>query len=207
MSIQHEHGTQSEFPKAATGIDGFKDITRGGPPRGRPTLVVGGIGSRKTPLAMQSLVNSATKYNEPGVFFSFEESEIGLVQNVRSCGFNLKDIDPIGDKRVATVGPIFAAFGNTAVLRSGLRRLFRFLKGKGVTAVITGETGSEGALTTNGLDKYACDDMTAFDNRATGNTATRRMKVLEYRGSFHGSNEHPYPMYMKTLRTGGGSER
>jgi len=66
-----------ELPKAATGIDGFDSITRGGLPRGRPTLVVGGPGSGKTLFGMEFLYNGATMYDEPGVFISFEESEKG----------------------------------------------------------------------------------------------------------------------------------
>ena len=231
MSVKARQSFQKELPKAATGIEGFDDITRGGLPRGRPTLIVGGPGSGKTLFAMEFLVNGATKYNEPGVFFSFEETEDELVQNVRSLGFDLRDlesknrlsidhirveaseivetgeydleglfvrmgfaIDSIGAKRVAldTIESIFSTFGNTVILRSELRRLFRFLKDKSVTAVITGEKGSGGSLTRNGLEEYVSDAVIVLDNRVEGNVATRRMRVLKYRGSSHGSNEYPF---------------
>jgi circadian clock protein KaiC len=231
MSKKAGLSVEKKLPKAATGIEGFDDITKGGLPRGRPTLIVGGPGSGKTLFAMEFLVNGATKYNEPGVFFSFEETEAELVQNVRSLGFDLKDlesknmlsidhirveaseivetgeydleglfvrmgyaIDSIGAKRVAldTIESIFSAFGNTVILRSELRRLFRFLKDKGVTAIITGEKGNDGMLTRNGLEEYVSDAVIFLDNRVINNVATRRMRVLKYRGSSHGSNEYPF---------------
>ncbi|MGD0817271.1 MAG: circadian clock protein KaiC [Methanomassiliicoccales archaeon] len=220
----------SELPKAPTGIEGFDDITKGGLPRGRPTLVVGGPGSGKTLFAMEFLVNGATKFNEPGVFFSFEETEDELVQNVASLGFNIKTleaknllaidyikveateivetgaydleglfvrlgyaIDSIGAKRVVfdTLESIFSAFGNTITVRSELQRLFRFLKEKGVTAVVTGEKG-ESKLSRNGLEEYVSDAVIVLDNRVIGNIATRRMRIIKYRGSSHGSNEYPF---------------
>lgn len=219
-----------ELPKAQTGIEGFDDITKGGLPKGRPTLIVGGPGSGKTLFAMEFLVNGATKFNEPGVFFSFEETEGELAQNVASLGFDVKGleaknmlsidyvkveaseiietgeydleglfvrlgyaIDSIGAKRVVldTIESIFSSFGNTLILRSELRRLFRFLKDKGVTAVITGEKG-DGVLTRNGLEEYVSDAVIVLDNRIIGNIATRRMRIIKYRGSAHGSNEYPF---------------
>ena len=216
--------------KSPTGIDGFDDITKGGLPRGRPTLIVGGPGAGKTLFAMEFLVNGVTKFNEPGVFFSFEETESELIQNVASLGFDVKGlkakkmlsidyvkveaaevietgeydleglfvrlgyaIDSIGAKRVVldTIESIFSAFTNTLVLRSELRRLFRFLKDKGVTAVITGEKG-DSTLTRNGLEEYVSDAVIVLDNRIIGNIATRRMRVIKYRGSSHGPNEYPF---------------
>jgi circadian clock protein KaiC len=218
--------TKSELPKAPTGIEGFDDITKGGLPAGRPTLVVGGPGSGKTLFAMEFLVNGASKYNEPGVFFSFEETEDELIKNVASLGFDVRSleaekmlaidfvkieaseivetgeydleglfvrlgyaIDSIGAKRVVldTIESIFSAFGNTLIIRSELRRLFQFLKEKGVTAVITGEKG-EGTFTRNGLEEYVSDAVVVLDNRIVGNMATRRMRILKYRGSSHAAN-------------------
>jgi len=219
-----------ELPKAPTGIDGFDQITKGGLPKGRPTLIVGGPGSGKTLFAMEFLVNGANKFNEPGVFISFEESEKELGENVASLGFDLdrlvsrkmlvidqvkveaaeiietgaydleglflrlgNAIDAINAKRIVldTIESIFTAFGDTTIIRSEIQRLFRFLKDKGVTAVITGEKG-DGVLTRNGLEEYVSDAVIVVDNRIVGNIATRRLRVLKYRGSSHGSNEYPF---------------
>jgi circadian clock protein KaiC len=216
--------------KAKTGIDGFDEITGGGLPRGRPTLIVGGPGSGKTLFAMEFLVKGAMLYNEPGVFISFEEPEDDLRKNVASLGFDIKDlekkglfvidhikveasevietgeydlealfvrlgyaIDTIGAKRIAidTIESIFSSFRNELVLRSELRRLFRFLKERGMTAIITGERG-EDSLTRNGLEEYVSDAVIILDNRVINNLATRRLRVLKYRGSSHGSNEYPF---------------
>jgi circadian clock protein KaiC len=230
MSTRSKSMVQTELPKTPTGIEGFDDITKGGLPKGRPTLIVGGPGSGKTLFSMEFLVNGATKFNEPGVFFSFEETEKELAQNVASLGFDVKAlekkkmlaidyvkveaaevietgeydleglfvrlgyaIDSIGAKRVVldTIESIFSTFANTLILRSELRRLFRFLKDKGVTAVITGEKG-DGVLTRNGLEEYVSDAVVVLDNRVIGNIATRRMRIIKYRGSSHGSNEYPF---------------
>src|SRR5689334_9189962 len=76
-----------ELPKTATGIDGLDEITRGGLPTGRPTLVCGAAGCGKTLLAMEFLVRGAMQFDEPGVFVTFEESPEELADNVRSLGF------------------------------------------------------------------------------------------------------------------------
>src|SRR5262245_5943588 len=183
------------LPKAATGIQGLDDITGGGLPRGRPTLVCGSAGCGKTLLAMEFLVRGATQFGEPGVFLAFEETAEELAQNVRSLGFDLEElaaekkllvdyvhverseieetgeydleglfirlghaIDTLGARRVVldTIETLFGALSNAAILRSELRRLFRWLKDKGVTAVITGERG-EGTLTRQGLEEYVSD--------------------------------------------------
>ncbi len=230
MSAKARPKALSELPKAPTGIEGFDEITKGGLPKGRPSLVVGGPGSGKTLFSMEFLVNGATEFNEPGVFFSFEETEKELVQNVASLGFDVKAlekkkmlsidfvkveaseivetgeydleglfvrlgyaIDQIGAKRVVldTIESIFSAFGNSIILRSELRRLFRFLKDKGVTAVVTGEKG-DGTFTRNGLEEYVSDAVILLDNGVINDIATRRMRILKYRGSSHGSNEYPF---------------
>ncbi len=81
-----------QLPKAPTGIQGLDEITDGGLPKGRPTLVCGGAGCGKTLLAMEFLVRGATEFNEPGVFMAFEETAKDLTQNVASLGFDLKDL-------------------------------------------------------------------------------------------------------------------
>src|SRR5436309_359363 len=218
------------LPKAKTGIAGLDEVTGGGLPRGRPTLVCGGPGCGKTLLAMEFLVRGATQFGEPGVFMAFEETEAELAQNVRSLGFDLDDlverkllmldhvrvergeieetgefdleglfirlglaIDTVGAKRVVldTIESLFAGLSNAAVLRAELRRLFRWLKDKGVTAVITGERG-DGQLTRQGLEEYVSDCVILLDHRVTDQLSTRRLRVVKYRGTVHGTNEYPF---------------
>jgi circadian clock protein KaiC len=216
--------------KAPTGIAGLDEITAGGLPAGRPTLVCGSAGCGKTLMAMEFLVRGATEFGEPGVFMSFEESVEELTDNVRSLGFDLDElaeqeklvidyvhverseieetgeydleglfirlgfaIDSIGAKRVVldTLEVLFGGLQNEAILRSELRRLFRWLKERGVTAVITGERG-EGTLTRHGLEEYVSDCVILLDHRVNDQLATRRLRVVKYRGSIHGTNEYPF---------------
>jgi len=218
------------LPKARTGIQGLDEITGGGFPRGRPTLVCGSAGAGKTLLAMEFLVRGATEYNEPGVFMAFEETAPELTQNVRSLGFDLDElgkekklvidfvrierseidetgdydleglfirlgaaIDAIGAKRVVldTIENLFAGLQNEGILRAELRRLFRWLKDRGVTAVITAERG-EGALTRHGLEEYVSDCVILLDHRVTDQVSTRRLRIVKYRGTAHGTNEYPF---------------
>ena len=218
------------LPKAPSGIAGLDEITLGGLPRGRPTLVCGGAGSGKTLFAMEFLLRGALEFDEPGVFMAFEETEHDLAQNVRSLGFDVEDliaqkklaidyvhverseieetgeydleglfvrlgaaIDEVGAKRVVldTLESLFSGFSNPAVLRAELRRLFRWLKDRGVTAVITGERG-EGALTRQGLEEYVSDCVILLDHRVTEQVSTRRLRIVKYRGTSHGTNEYPF---------------
>jgi circadian clock protein KaiC len=219
-----------ELPKSPTGIDGLDEITGGGLPRGRPTLVCGSAGCGKTLLAMEFLVRGATEFDEPGVFMAFEESTEELTQNVRSLGFDLDDlaakgkllldyvhverseieetgeydleglfirlghaIDSIAAKRVVldTLETLFGGLTNAGILRSELRRLFRWLKDKGVTAIITAERGN-GTLTRHGLEEYVSDCVVVLDHRVNDQLSTRRLRILKYRGSVHGTNEYPF---------------
>jgi circadian clock protein KaiC len=216
--------------KSPTGIQGFDEITGGGLPLGRPTLVCGGAGCGKTLFGMEFLVRGITQFNEPGVFMSFEETDEELMTNVASLGFDLEDlvknrkivlehvhverseieetgeydleglfirlnyaIDSIGAKRVVldTIESLFAGLPNQLILRAELRRLFRWLKEKGVTAIITGERGGE-TLTRQGLEEYVSDCVIMLDHRVTEQTSTRRLRVVKYRGSMHGTNEYPF---------------
>ena len=216
--------------KEPTGIPGFDEITRGGLPLGRTSLVCGSAGAGKTLFAMEFLVRGATIFNEPGVFMSFEESNEELATNVASLGFNLNQliddkklvldyvfierseieetgeydleglflrlehaIDSIGAKRVVldTLEALFSALPNEAIIRAELRRLFRWLKGKGVTALITCERG-EGRLTRYGLEEYVADCVILLDNRVQNQISTRRMRIVKYRGTSHGTNEYPF---------------
>ena len=216
--------------KSPTGIQGFDEITGGGLPTGRPTLVCGGAGCGKTLFGIEFLVRGTTQYNEPGVFMSFEETNEELIKNVASLGFDLEDlikhkkialdhvhierseieetgeydleglfirlnyaIDSIGAKRVVldTIESLFAGLPNQLILRAELRRLFRWLKEKGVTAIITGERGEE-TLTRQGLEEYVSDCVIMLDHRVNEQTSTRRLRVVKYRGSLHGTNEYPF---------------
>ena len=216
--------------KERTGIPGFDEITLGGLPAGRPTLVCGSAGAGKTLFAMEFLVRGATLFNEPGVFMSFEESDEELTTNVASLGFDLDQlvsdkklrldyvfierseieetgeydlealflrlghaIDSIGAKRVVldTLEALFSALPNEAIVRAELRRLFRWLKEKGVTAVITGERG-EGKLTRYGLEEYVADCVILLDHRVQNQISTRRLRIVKYRGTSHGTNEYPF---------------
>lgn len=218
------------LPKAATGIRGLDEITQGGLPKGRPTLVCGSAGCGKTMFAMEFLVHGIREYGEPGVFMSFEESDEELSANFASLGFALPDliaqeqllldyvrveraeieetgeydleglfirlghaIDSIGAKRVAldTIEALFSGLTNTTVLRAELRRLFRWLKDKGVTTIVTGERG-DGVLTRQGLEEYVADCVILLDHRVQGQVSTRRLRVVKYRGSKHETNEYPF---------------
>ena len=216
--------------KCPTGIQGLDEVTFGGLPRGRPTLVCGGAGCGKTLLGMEFLVRGATQYDEPGVCVSFEETAEELAQNMRSLGFDVnalisqkklaidyvhidrslveetgeydlealfvrlgQAVDSIGAKRVVldSIESLFASLANEAILRSELRRLFRWLKDKKLTAVVTGERG-EGGLTRHGLEEYISDCVILLDHRVTETVFTRRLRVVKYRGSTHGTNEYPF---------------
>src|SRR4051812_5200307 len=222
--------SKKPFPKTPTGVFGLDEITFGGLPKGRPTLVCGSAGCGKTLMGVEFLVRGATQYGEPGVLMAFEETEDELAKNVASLGHDLNDliarkklvidyvhierseieeagdydleglfirlgsaIDAIGAKRVVldTIEAIFSGFPNPSILRSELRRLFRWLKTKGVTAVITAERG-EGALTRQGLEEYVSDCVILLDHRVHDQVSTRRLRVVKYRGSTHGTNEYPF---------------
>lgn len=230
MSTLALRESSRSLPKSPTGIDGFDEITSGGLPQGRPTLVCGAAGCGKTLFGMEFLVRGATEFAEPGVFIAFEEKESDLIENVRSLGFDLDElvsedklrldhihvsrdeieesgeydleglfirighaIDSIGAKRVVldTIETLFGGFSNPAILRSELRRLFHWLKNKGVTAVITAERG-EGSLTRQGLEEYVSDCVILLDHRVNDQVSTRRLRVVKYRGSTHGTNEYPF---------------
>jgi circadian clock protein KaiC len=221
---------RTQIPKSPTGIQGLDEITGGGFPKGRPTLICGSAGCGKTLLAMEFLVRGATQFNEPGVFMAFEETAQDLTKNVASLGFDLKDlvarkkilldyvylepsdveesgeydleglfirlghaIDSIGAKRVVldTVESLFSGLPNPHILRAELRRLFRWLKDKGVTAVITGERGAT-TLTRQGLEEYVSDCVIVLDHRVNDQISSRRLRVVKYRGSTHGTNEYPF---------------
>lgn len=215
--------------KCPSGIHGLDEITGGGLPRGRPTLVCGSAGCGKTLLGMEFIVRGITEFNEPGVFMTFEETAEELAANVASLGFDVKRmiqrkklaidyvrverseiqetgeydleglfvrlnamIQSVGAKRVVldTIEALFAGIPNEAILRAELRRLFAWLKDKALTAVITAEQG-EKTLTRHGLEEYVSDCVIFLDHRVRNQVATRRLRVVKYRGSAHGTNEYP----------------
>jgi circadian clock protein KaiC len=218
--------------KSLTGIKGLDEITNGGLPQGRPTLICGAAGCGKTMLAMEFLVRGALEYSEPGVFMAFEETEAELIQNFCSLGYDLKDlvnckllaleyvrverseieetgeydleglfirlgytIDSIGAKRVVldTIESLFSGLQNETILRAEFRRLFRWLKDRGITAIVTGEKGDK-TLTRMGIEEYVSDCVIVLDNRIEQFVATRRLRIMKYRGSAHGTNEYPFLM-------------
>lgn len=216
--------------KAPTGVAGFDEITFGGLPRGRVSLVCGGPGTGKSLLALQFLVSGATEFGEPGVFVSFEETELELAENTASLGWDLPDlaerrllvvehvrvdraeltkagvydlealfirlghvIASVGAKRVAldSVEALFAVLGDESLLRAELQRLFGWLKDRGVTAVATAERGVE-SLTRRGLEEYVSDCVILLDHRIRDEASTRRLRIVKYRGSAHGTDEYPF---------------
>jgi len=216
--------------KSPTGISGFDEVTDGGVPKGRPSLLCGAAGCGKTLFGMTFLYKGAVEFHEPGVFITFEEQPEDLVKNVGSLNYDLEAliaenklavdhvhfeptqiaesgdydleglfirlghaIDTVGAKRVVidTIETLFSGLENQALLRAELRRLFQWLKDKGVTAIITAERG-EGTLTRYGLEEYVADCVIVLDNRVQDQLSTRRMRVIKYRGSAHGTNEYPF---------------
>jgi circadian clock protein KaiC len=219
-----------QLSKARTGIAGFDEITKGGVPQGRPTIVCGGPGCGKTMFAVEFLVRGATQFDEPGVLMTFEETAAEMNKNVKSLGFDLDDlaarkklvmdyvriepaeiqetgaydleglfirlqyaVDTIGAKRVVldTLEAVFSGFSNQGLLRAEIRRLFRWLKDRGLTTIVTAERG-DGTLTRYGLEEYVSDCVIFLDHRVNEQVSTRRMRVIKYRGSSHGADEYPF---------------
>ena len=230
MTKPSQKKSTEKLAKSPSGIAGLDELTFGGLPKGRPTLICGSAGCGKTLLSLEFLVRGAIQYNEPGVFLAFEETAEELAKNLASLGYNLNEliarkkiivdyihldrseieeageydleglflrlghaIDSIGAKRVGidTLEAIFSAFTDQFILRSELRRLFRWLKDKGVTAIITAERG-DGALTRHGLEEYVSDCVIVLDHRVIEQVSTRRLRIVKYRGSHHGTNEYPF---------------
>ncbi|RZM14965.1 MAG: KaiC 1, partial [Pedobacter sp.] len=227
-SNQHGAGPAQALQKSLTGISGLDEITGGGLPLGRPTLICGSAGCGKTLMSLEYVIRGALEFDEPGVFMAFEEKAEELATNVASLGFDLDQliadkliridhvhierseieetgeydldglfirlgyaIDSIGAKRVVldTIENLFSGLDNESILRSELRRLFQWLKEKGVTAIITGERG-ENSLTRQGLEEYVSDCVILLENRISNQISTRLLRVVKYRGSVHGTNEY-----------------
>jgi circadian clock protein KaiC len=217
--------------KSLTGIQGLDEITGGGLPTGRPTLVSGGAGSGKTMFGLEFLVRGATQYGDPGVFMSFEETLPDLTKNAASLGFDLDrlvaqkklfldhvfisrseieetgeyDLDGlfiriadavqrVGAKRIVldTIEALFGELPNPGILRAEIRRLFAWLKEKGLTTVITAERDRPDKLTRHGIEEFVSDCVILLDHRVIEEISTRRLRVVKYRGSTHGTNEYPF---------------
>jgi len=224
--------TKNSLSKTLTGIEGLDEVTNGGLPTGRTTLVCGSAGSGKTVMGLEFLVHGAVEYGEPGVFMAYEETETDLRQNVASFGYDLEKlqeegklsidhvfierseieetgeydleglfirlgcaVDAIGAKRVVldTIEVLFSGLKNQQIIRAELRRLFRWLKDRGLTAIVTGERG-DGQLTRYGLEEYVADCVILLDQRVTEQLSTRRLRLVKYRGSLHGTDEYPFLM-------------
>lgn len=220
----------SPLEKCPTGITGFDEITGGGLPRGRPTLLAGHAGTGKTLFALEFILHGIERYREPGVFVSFEESPAEIATNVASIGFDLDlhqrekrlrvlhidlsgdevveagdydldglflrlgaAIDATGAQRIALDGVenLFAAFEDLRILRAEFRRLMVWLKARNITAVVTTERGVS-TITRHGLEEYIADCVVTLDHRVDDQIATRRLRVVKYRGSAHGSDECPF---------------
>jgi circadian clock protein KaiC len=226
-----KHTPPPTLSKAPTGIQGLDEITLGGLPRGRPTLISGGAGAGKTLFGLEFLVRGATQYHEPGVFISFEESIPDLTKNAASLGFDLNrlvaakklfldhvhiqrtEIEETGEydleglfiriadavKRVGarrvvldTIEALFGDLPNPAILRAEIRRLFDWLKQKGLTTVITAERDRPDRLTRHGIEEFVSDCVILLDHRIREEISTRRLRIVKYRGSTHGTNEYPF---------------
>jgi circadian clock protein KaiC len=218
------------LPKAPSGIRGFDEITNGGFPKGRATIVCGGPGCGKTMLGIEFLVRGALEFNEPGVLMAFEETPQDIAKNVASMGFHIEElaaskklaldfisvdpseiaetgdydleglfirlqdaVDSIGAKRVMfdTVEALFTGFSNPGILRAEFRRLFRWLKDRDLTAILTAERG-DGTLTRHGLEEYVSDCVILLDHRIKDQISARRMRIVKYRGTKHGADEYPF---------------
>jgi len=223
--------TVKTLKKVMTGIQGLDEITGGGVPQGRPTLISGGAGAGKTMFALEFLVRGATQFDEPGVFISFEETNADLTKNAASLGFNLDrlvakkqlfidhiqisrseiaetgeyDLDglfiriadavkQVGAKRVVldTIEALFGELPNPSILRAEIRRLFGWLKDQGLTTVITAERDRPENLTRHGIEEFVSDCVIVLDHRIREEISTRRLRVVKYRGSTHGTNEYPF---------------
>ena len=216
--------------KAPTGIQGLDEVTGGGLPKGRVTLVCGSAGCGKSLLAMEFLVHGAVRYGEPGVCMDFEETEEKLRANVASLGFDLRAltkrkqllvdhvsiernqiaesgeynleglfirlshaVKAIKAKRIVldSIEALFSGLTDSSILRAELRRLFRWLEEHKLTAVVTGEAG-EHTLTRHGLEEYIADCVISLDHRVTEQISTRRLRIVKYRGTSHGTDEYPF---------------
>ncbi len=222
----HNH---NQLHKCPTGIKGFDQITEGGIPQNRTTLLCGRAGTGKTLWGLDFLVKGATTYKEPGVFLSFEETEEELYKDVASIHLDLKGlvsqkkiqlehvvlerrdiqasdfnlegilirlehaIASIGAKRVVidSIESLFAGLTDVGILRLEIKRLFRWLKDKHVTTIITGEPGPD-SYTRHGLEEYISDCIVFLDNRVNEQLSIRRIRIIKYRGSNHGTNEYPF---------------
>lgn len=218
----------TSFKKTPSGIKGLDELTLGGLPLNRPTLLVGEIGSGKTFMSMQFILEGIATYDEPGVYLTFEEKAEELITNVSNLGYDIKTmlkanklfiehlklanyeleetgrynieslfvriekaITKINAKRIV-LDSLDTLFSNLKIhmLRSEFKRLFFWLKEKNVTAIITAESG-DNYVTRLGLEENVADCVIELTNRIYFQIATRRLRIIKYRGSYHANNEYP----------------
>ncbi|MFW5823026.1 MAG: circadian clock protein KaiC [Tangfeifania sp.] len=233
----NERISNLQIKKVKTGIDGLDEITFGGLPFARPTLVSGYAGSGKTVLAIQFILNGIQYYNEPGVFISLEETEDDLRKNMASFGYDLDEMEKsgklaidnirldqtqlhksgrfdltplflrieeaikkVGAERIAidTFEQIFSQIKDRDIFRQELVRLIHWLKEKKLTTVFT----SEKPAVTNpksGINEFITDCVINLSHSHIENVYTRRLHILKYRGSMHGTNEYPFLISSKGI--------
>ncbi len=219
-----------KIEKALTGIAGLDEITFGGLPYARPSLISGYAGSGKTVLAMQFVLNGIAKYDEPGVFISLEETEADLRQNMSSFGYNLPEmekanklalenikirrntlyhsgrfdlspllirieeaVNKVNAKRIAidTFELIFNDIQDENIFRQELVRLIFWLKEHNLTTIFTSEKPLVSQLK-SGINEFITDCVITLTHTRNDNIYTRRLHILKYRGSKHGTNEYPF---------------
>ncbi|MFW5756192.1 MAG: ATPase domain-containing protein [Tangfeifania sp.] len=233
----NERISNLQIKKVKTGIDGLDEITFGGLPFARPTLVSGYAGSGKTVLAIQFILNGIQYYNEPGVFITLEETEDDLRKNMASFGYDLDEMEKsgklaidnirldqtqlhksgrfdltplflrieeaikkVGAERIAidTFEQIFSQIKDRDIFRQELVRLIHWLKEKKLTTVFT----SEKPAVTNpksGINEFITDCVINLSHSHLENVYTRRLHILKYRGSMHGTNEYPFLISSKGI--------
>ncbi len=227
----------STFTKVPTGITGLDDITFGGLPFARSSLVSGYAGSGKTVLAFQFILNGIEKYNEPGVFISLEETEEDLRKNMSTFEYDVRemeknnmlhietirikssslfhsghfDLSPIllrieeaikkvKAKRIAidTFELIFNEIHNINIFRQELTRLILWLKEKQITAIFTSEQPSVNS-SRNVINEFITDCVINLTHAVVENIYTRKLHILKYRGSRHGTNDYPFLINKKGI--------
>ncbi len=230
MIIMKISGEKPGIPKVPTGIPGLDDITFGGLPEGRPTLVTGYAGCGKTVFAMQFVLNGIVRYGESGVYISLEEGETDLRQNMASLGYHLEemeqagrlhletitlkhsalyrsghfDLSPIflrieeavnkvGAKRLAidTFELIFNDIEDENIFRQELARLIRWLKERELTVVFSSELPRDPRIR-GGVNEFITDCVIHLKQEVLESVYTRRLHIVKYRGSEHGTNEYPF---------------
>jgi circadian clock protein KaiC len=228
---------KGSLDKAASGLEGLDEITLGGLPRGRPTLVYGGPGCGKTLFGIQFLARGAAQHHEPGVFLAFEESIDDVKQNAQALGYDFRAlidqkllalehavidpareighgeydldalfmrlaraVDSLSAKRLVLDSPevLIRQDADKAAIKESSERLFRWLRNRGVTSIVTAAEGNGGSR--HGFEEYIADCVVRLDHRLDQQVSTRTLRVIKYRGSAHGTNEYPFLIDQSGIR-------